>query len=139
MDLAKGKEIAGELLNKAGAALKNLEASLKVFLEGKKRLVLFAFGGLAVLLLVLLIAAIAFNSSEHENVPVNMTAGPYIPTEDLFIPAEPDFLPEYLLEREPRLFWSVEDIRPYWKNPGTPELWREEIKSAVDKLMEGVR
>ena len=67
-----------------------------------------------------------------------MSSGPYIPPEELFIPTEPDFLPEFLLEREPRSSWSLDEIRPYWKNPGTPEFWQEEIKSAVDKLMEGV-
>jgi len=58
--------------------------------------------------------------------------------EELFIPAEPDFVPEFIFEREKRRFWSLEDIRPYWKAPDSNDRWTEEIKSAVDKLMEGI-
>jgi len=105
----------------------------------RKPLMLFGFGGLAVLFLILIIAAAVLNFGKPKESSVqNLAAGPAIPQEELFIPAEPDFLPEFLLEREPRRFWSLEDIRPYWKNPGDPERWRGEIKSAVDKLMEGV-
>lgn len=68
-----------------------------------------------------------------------VTAGFSIPIEELFFPVEPDFIPEFLLEREPRRFWSLEDIRQYWRVPGETELWRGEVRSAVDRIMEGVR
>ena len=107
--------------------------------EGKRRVMIFGIGGFAALFLVLIIAVLALNlgSSKGKSVQ-NLAAGPSIPVEDLFIPAEPDFVPQFLPEREPRRYWSLDDIRPYWKNPGNPDLWREEIKSAVDKIMEGV-
>ena len=91
------------------------------------------------LFMLLIIAALMINSGHKKDGSVlNTASGPYIPSDDLFIPPEPDFLPEYLLEREERKYWSIEDINPYWKSPGSPSLWINEIKPVVDKLMEGV-
>ena len=109
------------------------------FPERKSRLMLFGLGGLAVLFLILVITVLAVNFGKpKESSGPDLAAGPAIPPEELFMPAEPDFLPKYLLQREPRSSWSLGDIRPYWKSPGDPEFWRGEIKSTVDKLMEGV-
>lgn len=105
----------------------------------KRRTMLLALGGLTALFLILIISILAATfSGPKKDVPAAMSAGPNIPSEDLFIPGEPDFLPDFILEREPRRSWSLEDVRPYWKNPANPELWRGEVKSAVDKLMESV-
>ena len=107
--------------------------------EEKRRPILFIFGGAFAFFLILLIIALVVNSrGPKKSSSVDMSAVPVIPQEDLFIPAEPDFLPKLLPEREPRLSWSFEDVRPYWRNPEKAEFWRDEIKSAVDKLMEGV-
>ena len=107
------------------------------FPEGKRRPIFFAFCGLCVLFLILAISALALNSGKPKKnaLPERMAGIPY---EELFFPSEPDFLPKFLLEREPRPFWTVEDTRPYWKAPGNPEFWKGEIKTAVDKLLEGV-
>lgn len=63
-----------------------------------------------------------------------------IPPEDFFLPGEPDFLPEALLEREPREFWTVEDTRQFWTDPLDygPEAWGGGIRAAVDELLERV-
>ena len=110
--------------------------------EEKRRPVLFGLAGLIALVLILIITVGVLNSGRSgrsgRSGIQETAAGPNIPVEDLFMPAEPDFVPQFLLEREPRHFWTIDDIRPYWRNPGTPELWREEIMSAVDRLMEGV-
>ena len=107
--------------------------------EGKRRVMIFAIGGFAALFLILIIAILALNfGGPKESSVQNLAAGPSVPSEDLFIPAEPDFLPQFLPEREPRRFWTLDDIRPYWKNPEDSGQWRGEIRSAVDKLMEGV-
>ena len=109
------------------------------FMAEKRRPMFFILGGLVVLLFILIIIMLAANPrGSKKSSSMDMSAGPYIPAEDLFIPSEPDFLPGFLFEREPRSSWSVEDVRPYWKSPEDPGLWREEVKSAVDKLMEGV-
>jgi hypothetical protein len=109
------------------------------FSEGKRRPILIGLGGMAVLFLVFVIIILAVNSRKPKaNTVSGMAAGLGIPVEELFYPAEPDFLPDFIPEREPRSFWSLEDIRQYWKTPGEAALWREEIISAVDKLMEDV-
>lgn len=107
------------------------------FLSGKRRFIFLGAGGSAALLLIILLLVSRSGNPRENDLPaaaVSVT----IPSEDFFIPAEPDFVPEFLPEREPRRFWTLDDIRPYWKTPGNAELWRAEIKSAVDKLMEGV-
>ena len=106
--------------------------------EGKKRPFLISLGGLGALLIIILVIIIAKPGSNRSNSASPMAKGFVIPQEELFLPSEPDFVPEFLLEREPRKIWLLEDIRPYWKSPEISGLWREEIKSAVDKLMEGV-
>ncbi|MCL2070158.1 MAG: hypothetical protein FWH19_04140 [Treponema sp.] len=109
------------------------------FPEEKRRPMVFGFGGAVIFLLVLIIVlAISSGGSRAAPPPDAITAAGLL-AEQLFIPAEPDFIPEFLLEREPRRFWTIEDIRPYWRVPGYPELWRNEISSVVDTLMEGVR
>jgi len=105
----------------------------------KRRLMFFSIGGFALLFLILIISALVLNFGRPKDSSVqSLASGPPISTDELFIPAEPDFLPKFLPEREPRRFWSLDDIRPYWKTPGDSEQWRGEIREAVDKLMEGV-
>jgi hypothetical protein len=113
-----------------------LDNSLHRFPEEKRKPILFGLAGVFMLLLVLIIAAATVKPKK--NAEANITMGFRIPIEDLFYPAEPDFLPEFLLGREPRRFWSLEDINQYWKVPGSPDWWRDEIKSAVDELLEGI-
>ena len=120
------------------ARLSQIVASIRLPAE-KKRPMFFAIGGAAVLFLVLLITIAALGSRRPGGgASMNMRNAHLIPPEELFIPDEPDFLPDFLLEREPRHFWSIDDIRPYWRSPGNPEFWHNVIRSAVDELMENV-
>lgn len=120
------------------------EAFLGIFKPGrfsvdKKRPLLLGLGGLAALVLILLITVLALNSGKtRKGSAVDLASGPLIPADELFIPTEPDFLPEFLLERNPRHFWSLDDINQYWKGPGNPARWRADVTEAVDKLMAGV-
>jgi hypothetical protein len=105
----------------------------------KRKPMLMGFGALTAIFLILVIAGGISSSKKRRTVsPEAVSEGLTIVVEDLFIPAEPDFVPEFIFEREKRRFWSLEDIRPYWKTPDPGDRWREEIKSAVDKLMEGI-
>jgi hypothetical protein len=63
-----------------------------------------------------------------------------IPPEDFFLPYEPDFVPDVLLEREPKDGWSEEDARPYWTDPmeGNEAAWRRRIEEGVDGILERV-
>ena len=100
---------------------------------------LFVAGGLAALLLALVITALTLNArGPGTGTAMNIRSMHAIPSEELFIPAEPDFVPDFLLEREPRHFWSIEDIRPYWRSPANPDFWQGVVRSAVDELMENV-
>lgn len=109
---------------------------LTAFPKEKRKPVLFALGGLLVLFMILLISALALHDWDSKDGMSDKMAG--IPNEELFYPSEPDFVPGFLLEREPKYFWTVEDIQPYWRIPAHSEFWHREIKSAVDKLMDGV-
>jgi hypothetical protein len=109
------------------------------FPEKKRRPLLLGLAGIAMLFFVLLISTLLTFTGRPERAALpESTAVLDIPAGEFFIPSEPDFLPEFLLERPPRGFWTLDDIRPYWRIPEHTELWREQITSAVDRLMEGV-
>ena len=103
----------------------------------KKKLILFGLGGGAVVV-GLVIIIIAVNARPGRTGLSNIAPGLSIPAEELFFPPEPDFLPGFLPEREPRRFWTLDDIRQYWKTPGNSGWWMEGIKTTVDSIMEGV-
>jgi len=109
-------------------------------LERKKKIIFFSLVGAAVLLVFgILIIIIVENASKSGSAGIpNIVSGITIPSEELFYPSEPDFLPGFLPERETHRFWALDDIRPYWKAPGNSVWWMEEIISTVDSLMEGV-
>ena len=107
--------------------------------EDKRRL--FFIVAVGSVLVIICLAVVSMASSRR--VPANfqaMIVGPVIPPEELFYPGEPDFLPPLLLERDPHPQWTNEDLEVFWQDPkaGNEEKWREAVKAAVDKLMEGV-
>jgi len=141
--LRRGKRNAGRPFHrKAALRSEKINAFQDRFLyrfpEGKRKPVFFGLAGLVLLFFILIIVLIASPGKSAKPASQAMGAVPVIAQDDLFMPAEPDFLPEFLLERDPRHSWSLDDIVPYWKSPEKTGLWQEEIKSAVDKLMEGV-
>jgi hypothetical protein len=107
-----------------------------------KRVPVLAVGGGCVFLIICLIVVAASGSSGRSGKggkSVLAVSGPHIPAEDLFYPAEPDFLPSLLLEREPRQPWTADDAEPFWRDPGEPaDFWREKMGETIDKLMESV-
>ena len=141
MGLDRVKEIIFNLLDKIRGLFSGIVDFITSKLDhlepGKRRLALIASGGIAVLLLVIIILA-AGSGRTGDTGSRNLSISFSIPLEELFFPDEPDFLPEFLLEREPRLFWSPDDIRPYWRSPGNHEFWQGQVRSAIDSLMEGV-
>jgi len=62
------------------------------------------------------------------------------PTESFFLPYEPDFVPDVILEREPRDGWTDEDAKPFWTDPlpGNENFWRKRIESGINTLLENV-
>ena len=120
-----------------------MDRFLQLFKRDNKRPFVFILGGLVVLFLILIITVFSPGSGKSKKPPAGeragtVSSGPIVPQEDIFMPAEPDFLPAFIFERSPRHSWTIEDIRPYWKSHEKTGQWQKEIKSAVDKLMEGV-
>ena len=131
-------------LKKLGKPLSNLLFRLETrflhsFPEKQRRPVLLGIGGLTLLFIFLLISIpVTLSGRTRQTAPARVASGFIIPSDELFIPSEPDVLPYFIIEREPRGFWILEDLRPYWRAPENTDLWREQISSAVDRLMEGV-
>jgi hypothetical protein len=158
MGLGEISTAVRQRLLSAGEDLRTIPAWLGSFLYGKavtladklfgkipqnmRKPVLIGLGGavcLLIIIIVVLLAGRAGNGKRAGDFPV-MAAGPAVPAEDLFLPAEPDFLPEALLEREPHRPWTTEDVAPYWENlkDGHENEWRAESSAVIDDLMESV-
>jgi hypothetical protein len=107
--------------------------------ENKRRIVIYSLGGLVFLCLILIITALANSGKRPGNTQAVVTSAG-IPAEELFYPAEPDFLPSLLLERWPRAPWTAEEVHPFWTDPGPgfEERWRATAEAVIDRLMEGV-
>ena len=110
---------------------------LEMIPEEKKRIYIFVPGALIFFAICLIIISLATGKSAPSNQVA--VSGPVIPAEELFYPAEPDFLPALLLE-EPIREWTMETVLPFWQDPGLnhEEQWREAARAVIDKLMEGV-
>jgi hypothetical protein len=119
---------------------------LKKLLADRKRLVLTGLGTLLALLLFSLVAVLLMMN--HNSDTGSRAAGDVkefsqetpIAPEELFLPAEPDFLPGVMLERERRQSWTAEDAEPYWQDPlkNGEEPWRDQVEAALDELLEHV-
>jgi hypothetical protein len=124
--------------------MQTLRVNMVDALQTRRNLMLL-LGGLVLLLICLMGALILMN--HNAKIPSNFSrtlSNDFKPLsiapEDLFLPDEPDFLPEVLLNREPRNPWNLEDVRPFWTDPlqDDPEQWRERIKVTIDEFLEGV-
>jgi hypothetical protein len=138
MDLGKiGERIQKNLKHfadeKAGPLADRLLARIP---QEKRRPLLFCLGGAVAVLICLTGILLAGGGREG----VRETAELTVPPEELFFPGEPDFVPSLLLEREPRRFWTPDDIGPFWEDPGSlgRDRWMKEMEQVVDTLMEDV-
>ncbi|MDR0721227.1 MAG: hypothetical protein LBF75_00335 [Treponema sp.] len=129
---------------KIRSTMQTLRVNMVDALQTRRNLMLL-LGGLVLLLICLMGALILMN--HNAKIPSNFSrtlSNDFKPLsiapEDLFLPDEPDFLPEVLLNREPRNPWNLEDVRPFWTDPlqDDPEQWRERIKVTIDEFLEGV-
>jgi hypothetical protein len=129
-------EKLGDFLNKKVRPL--ADRLISHIPRGKQKPLLFCLGGIAVLLICFIAAMLArgVRRPVENGEAVELT----IPSEDLFFPGEPDFVPSLLLEREPRRFWTPDDVAPFWKDPGDlgRDQWMKEMELVIDKLMEEV-
>jgi hypothetical protein len=149
---SKAKNSIGGFLRRAEEKTAELRGELKkkldtlfILIPLDRRVVLTVAIGVPVIM-ILVVAGISMSSKDTPvekpaAAPVNSAATRRIPSEDLFIPEEPDFVPGVLLEREKREQWSVDDAMPWWQDPlkdGDQE-WRDQIEKTVDEIMENVQ
>ena len=117
----------------------NLKINTKVVL-----IIVSAFLVIIALLLVLAVVSHHKTTSNQKDQQYDYTDDSILreklPVEDFFLPYEPDFVPDVLLEREPKESWTEEDARPFWTNPleGNEGAWRKRIESGIDSLLEHV-
>ena len=107
----------------------------------KRALVLGSTIGFSLILTIVVLAAMQVSGTgKLPAVPERPNIISPIPPEDMFLPAEPDFVPGVLLEREQRTSWTEQDALEYWRNPleNGEEQWREKIKSTIDDLLEHI-
>jgi hypothetical protein len=133
---AKAAELGAVLNEKTGPLADNILAPIP---EEKRRPVLFCLGGMVFLLICLILIMLVRSPGGDAKDAGELVEAAFSP-EELFFPSEPDFVPPMLLEREPRQFWTVDDVRLFWKDPGSlgRERWRKEMEAVIDKLLEDI-
>ena len=107
----------------------------------KRAFVLICTGAFSVILTTAVLISIQGTSNKKPpEVPDRINIISPIPPEDFFLPDEPDFIPDVLLEREKRSSWSEQDAMEYWQNPleAGEEQWRKKIEAAIDEYLERV-
>ena len=103
----------------------------------KRMLVITGFG--VIVFLIICLVFISISGRQRSPEPQMITNYALIPHDELFYPAEPDFVPRLLLEREPRGHWTADDLMPFWLDPRQREdEWREAARVVIDRFMEGV-
>jgi hypothetical protein len=118
-----------------------------VFFQTRRKAIMLGLGGAAlVLILGFVTAALAWNQGRSANAGVSAgelteSFNPLpIAPEDLFLPEEPDALPEFIPARPRRETWTVDDAAEYWTDPlaGKEALWRDRFGAAATELLEAV-
>jgi hypothetical protein len=107
------------------------------------RMTVAVLGALAIILCLLVVRGVVISRRRAQQAappppPLSEVFRPLsIPPEELFMPGEPDFLPEVLLEREPREAWTADDALPFWTDPLEDQrVWQGRLDGAVDELLE---
>jgi hypothetical protein len=99
------------------------------------------FAALAVAVpLITVGAVITFkNAQNSRQTAPEWTADP-IADEDIFLPAEPDFLPPVLFEQEQKKIWTEDDAGQFWTNPADypQDFWKARVRDSIDRIMENV-
>jgi hypothetical protein len=119
----------------------------RALVRAPRRVVVLVLGGAALVLILALVAALLIQNhirrvqSQAAAMELSNSFKPLaISPEDLFLPEEPDVLPDFIPERPPRDTWTSADAQPYWTDPleGKEQLWRNRLGAVIDDLMEGV-
>ena len=108
--------------------------------EQKRRLILLCTAAFSLLLTLSVIISLAGNKKEVPAEPSRQQVIPPIPAGELFIPDEPDFIPQILPGREKRSMWTEENAEEFWQDPlkHGEDKWRENIETAIDQFLERI-
>ncbi len=128
--------------------MKNFLTSEKIqsLLSNKKLLLIIgaSLGALA-LLMLLLVMSIRINHNRNEMQSASQKSNRMIvphavKPEEMFLPREPQIIPEVILDREPKSSWTDEDAEQFWNDPldGNSDVWKNRIFEAVDDMLENV-
>jgi hypothetical protein len=117
------------------------------FLQTRRKAIVIGLGG-AALATILIFAAAALARGRDSSARAGAAAGELtesfrplsIAPEDLFLPGEPDALPEFIPARPQRETWTAADAAEYWTDPltGKETLWRDRFGTAAAELLEAV-
>ena len=109
--------------------------------KGRNRLILICTAvAVVILVLSVLLPLISSGRDSRSVEPPRSNRMTPIPSQELFLPDEPDFIPGVLLERERRSIWTEQDASEYWQDPlrDGEEPWREKIEEAINEFMERI-
>ena len=113
----------------------------KLTAEQKRSLAVVCTLVFAGILTFSVIASLKIDGGEkkEDKPPESVIIAP-IPSEELFLPDEPDYIPGVLLKRDRRSNWTEENAMEFWQDPlkNGEEQWREKIESSIDDYLERV-
>jgi hypothetical protein len=112
----------------------------KIWSKPLVRLCTALFAGICIVVPVLTVFFVKIN--EHSKKKAELPAAPRAAAaSEIFLPEEPDFLPQVLLQRESSTVWTLEDGKKYWNAPQEDGgiIWLDTIEKTIDTLLEKVR
>ena len=109
--------------------------------EQKRRLILVCTAVFSLLLTLSVIISMTGNKKELPAEPARQQIIAPIPAGELFIPDEPDFIPQILPGRERRSSWTEENAEEFWQDPlrQGEDQWREQIETVIDEYLERIQ
>ena len=142
----------GTIIADIGIIIKSALSAFVELIKSNTKIAMIIVGAFLIIVFLLLVLAIvshsADRSAEADNTEPSLDfyaadeafLNETRPGAEFFLPYEPDFVPDVLLEREPRDGWTEEDARPFWTDPlpGNERFWRRRIESGIDSLLEQV-
>lgn len=111
-----------------------------VFAKKIVKIGIAVFAVLCVAAVFTTIAAVKIANREKKTPPPPLFTFENIAEEDIFLPGEPDFLPEVLLEQPQKKTWKEEDAQKFWTDPAEfgEEHWRKKSSEIIDGVLKRV-
>ncbi|GMO20555.1 MAG: hypothetical protein LBG79_08895 [Spirochaetaceae bacterium] len=110
------------------------------FSQKSVKIYIALFALICVLAVVITIFVAKALKNKKTKAPPPMFAIEKIAEEDIFLPGEPDFLPEILFEQGQKKYWTKEDALEFWTDPAEfgDEVWLKKASEIIDEVLERV-